>query len=92
MKEKEISKLEKKQREFISNEILPDKEFQKKRFINLQLAMYLWNGVYEKTKIVFKEKGIVKSIETPVWFVSEKYVRVSAGMTILVSCILDVII
>jgi len=73
-------------------EVISDKELQKKRYHKLQRAMQLWNVVHEKSKIIFRSGKEIRSIETPVWFVSEKYVCINAGVTILVSCILDVLV
>ncbi len=73
-------------------EVIPDKELQTKRYQKLQRAMQLWNVVHQKSKIIFRSGNEIRSVDTPVWFVSEKYVCINAGMTILVSCILDVLV
>ena len=89
---KEINELEKKQQLGITaKEVLPDMDLQTSRYHKLLRAMQLWNQLHEKTKIVFKAGGKIIYMETPVWFVSEKHVCINAGVTILVSCILEVI-
>lgn len=89
---KQINEFEEKQSsKLTANEVLPDRELQEKRYNKLICAMRLWNVVHEKSKIIFKAGEEIKSVDTPVWFVSEKYVCINAGVTILVSCILDVI-
>jgi len=68
------------------------KEHHEKLYSKLQHAMKLSNTEHEKSEIVFKEKGEVKSLLTSIWFVSEKYVCINAGVILLISSILDVIV
>ncbi len=89
---KQINEFEKEQSsELTANEVLPDRELQAKRYNKLICAMQLWNVVHEKSRIIFRSGGEIKTVDTPIWFVSEKYVCINAGVTVLVSCILDVI-
>jgi len=87
---KQINGFEDKQSQLVA-EVLPDRELQKMRFQNLQKAMKLWNVLHEKSRIKFRSGEEIKTVDTPVWFVSEKYVCINAGITIMVSCILEVI-
>jgi hypothetical protein len=92
MSVKQVNELKENKPELTASEVLPNKELQNKRYNKLVCAMQLWKVVHEKSKIIFKAGGEIRSVITPVWFVSEKYVCINAGVTILVSCILDVIL
>jgi hypothetical protein len=88
----EIIDSESKQTTNASMEVIPEKELRHTRYHKLIRAMRLWNSDHEECKIVFKAGDEIKTVQTAVWFVSEKHVCIKAGMTILVSCILDVIV
>ncbi len=76
----------------LKTEEQPEKDSQSKLAGKLQVAMKLWNSIHEKSKILFTSGNEIKSVETPVWFVSEKFVCIYAGVILPISCIIDVVI
>jgi len=91
MNANEITELELSNLSLLSNEDFQNEELKTQRFRKLQTAMFLWNDFQEKSKLIVKDKDGLKSLNTSVWYVTDKYVCLHAGITILVSCILDVI-
>ena len=91
MKSREVDVLEIKNLKPLSKEVLRSEEQKKQRFTKLKRAMLMWNTIHEKSKIIFKAPDGIKSVEASVWFVSDKYVCLYAGITLLVSSIIDVV-
>jgi hypothetical protein len=74
-----------------TNDAILSKEHHERLYPKLQRAMQLSNVAHEKSEIIFKSDGKTKSLITSIWFVSEKYVCINAGVILLISSILDVI-
>lgn len=83
----EIAKLH-----FSSNEVLSDREMIASRAQALQGAAILGNTEKQKCKIVFHAEEGDRAVETTVWAVTDKYVCLKGGLTLLIACIIDVII
>lgn len=83
----EIAKLH-----FSSREVLIDREKIASREQALRGAAILGNIEKQKCKIVFHAEEGERAVETTIWAVTDKYVCLKGGLTLLIACIIDVII
>jgi hypothetical protein len=74
-------------------EVLSSPDEMTRRAMDLHKAMILGNEYHYKVKILFQtEEGEMKSVETTVWYTSDKFVMLKGARTIPVQCIRKVIL
>lgn len=83
----EIAKLH-----FLPNDILADDVQKSERTQKLLKGAILGNIEKEKCKLVFHALEGDRYIETTIWAVTDKYVCLKGGVTLLIMSIMDVII
>ena len=76
---------------FKKNEVIENREAQRRRKINLERAMALGNISKRKVNIFFElKKGERSVVETTVWAVGQEYVTLKAGALIPIHSITKV--
>ena len=78
------------QYKFNREEVMEALEDRKDRAFRLIRALKLGNAYHGKVKITFQTRSGVKSVETTVWAVGDRYVSLKAGIHIPISSILEV--
>jgi hypothetical protein len=74
-------------------EVLVSHEEITRRGMDLHKAMILGNEYHYKVKIIFQtDEGDTKSVETTVWYASDKFVMLKGARTIPVQCIKKVLL
>ena len=76
---------------FYPLEVLKSSEDVNNRNGDLHKAMLLGNSYHYKVRIVFETIEGTKSVETTVWFATEKFIMLKGGSVIPVRCIKRVI-
>jgi hypothetical protein len=89
---KKIEKEEIPRLRLTSYEVLNDVVLIKGREQALQSAAILGNTEKQKCKIVFNTEEGSCAVETTIWAVTDKYVCLKGGLTLLIASIIDVII
>ena len=89
---KKIEKEEIAQLHFTSTDVLHDRCLIEQREHALQDAVVLGNTEKQKCKILFHADEGDCAVETTVWAVTDKYVCLKGGLTLLIASIIDVII
>lgn len=77
---------------FHTNDVLSNDESKKERDLKLKNAAFLGNIEKEKCKIIFQAKEGKNYVETTIWAVTDKYICLKGGITLLIASIFDVVI
>lgn len=77
---------------FLSTDVLENEIGKIERNSKLSQAVILGNIEKEKCKIIFHAQEGDSYVETTIWAVTDKYICLKGGVTLLVACILDVIV
>lgn len=89
---KKIEKEEIAHLHFASNDVLHDRRSIEHRDHALHDAAILGNTEKQKCKIVFHADEGDCAVETTVWAVTDRYVCLKGGLTLLIASIIEVII
>ena len=77
---------------FQSNDVLVNEEQKSTRFQNLVRGSILGNTQKEKCKIVFESNQGKQYVETTIWAVTDKYICLKGGISLMIASIIEVII
>lgn len=90
-----LNKIEKEeiaQLHFSTGEVLNDQSQICSRNHALQKAVILGNTEKQKCKIVFHANEGVSYVETTVWAVTDKYICLKGGITLMIACVIEIIL
>lgn len=87
IEKEEINKLH-----FLPADVLSDTAQKNERLQKLNLGMKLGNLEKNKCRIIFHSQEGDNYVETTIWALTDKYICLKGGVTLLIACILDVII
>jgi hypothetical protein len=77
---------------FQQNDVLLSNESKIDRERKLNNAATLGNINKQKCKIIFKATEGVNYVETTIWAVTDKYICLKGGITLLIASVFDVVI
>ena len=77
---------------FLQNDVLQNEISKSERNKKLSSAVILGNIEKEKCKIIFHATEGDNCVETTIWAVTDKYICLKGGITLLIASILDVIL
>lgn len=89
---KKVEKEEIAQLHFSSKEVLNDQSKIRNREHALRKAVILGNTEKQKCRIVFHAKEGDSYVETTVWAVTDKYICLKGGLTLLIACVIEIIV
>lgn len=89
---KKIDKEQIAQLHFSTTEVLNDQSLIQKRNRALQHAVILGNTEKQKCKIVFHADEGDGYVETTVWAVTDKYICLKGGLTLLIASVIEIIL
>jgi hypothetical protein len=90
-----ISKIEKEEivhLQFPNKDVLCNEEQKSTRFQNLIKGSILGNTHKSKCKIVFESNQGQQYVETTIWAVTDKYICLKGGISLMIASIIEVII
>lgn len=91
----ELNKIEKEEivnLHFLPSDVLNDRSLQKERQQKLSQAAVLGNIEKNKCRIIFHSKEGDNYVETTIWAVTDKYICLKGGITLLIAAVFDVIL